>query len=162
DPDHRIGKFLEDNKQTIIVVAAIALFAYGGYYLISSGAVTGEAAFLVEVGGQTIKVASVEFAAAGSGAVGGAGAFIATGGMAEAAPDRGDGMGSESGSDITSVNTGGTSGSSSQPNDRPGSAENLPPGKYKNGRKTTTKGHSVGSQDHILDVMTRIAQLSGL
>ncbi|HYX35790.1 MAG TPA: trypsin-like serine protease [Oligoflexus sp.] len=161
DPDHRIGKYLEDNKQTIVVIAAIALCAYGGYYLISSGAVTGEAAFVVEVGGQSIKVASAKFAAAGSGAVGGAGAFIATGGIAEDPADHG---GYSPGTDITSVTTAGAPGSTAQPTDNggQGSSGSLPPEKYKKGRKVTTKGHPVGSQDHLLDVMSRIANLSNL
>jgi hypothetical protein len=83
DPDQKIGKFLEDNKQAIIVVGAIALFAYGGYYLLASGEVTGEVALVVDIGPQTITIMSAELAAAGSGAAGGAGAFIATGGLAE-------------------------------------------------------------------------------
>jgi hypothetical protein len=160
DPDHKIGKFLEDKKQTIVVVAAIALFAYGGYYLISSGAVTGEAAFIVEVGGQSITVASAEFAAAGSGAIGGATAFMATGGIGESTSDL-PGSSYAPGADISSVNTAGGSGSSAQP-ESSGSQNPSSQGRYKKGSKVTTKGHPVGSQDHLTDVMTRIAQLSSL
>ena len=83
DPNHKLRKYLEDHKSEIAIVAAVALGAYGGYFLVSKGYVTGEIAAIVATssGEITVPVMTISATSGGfaGGTVGGIGAGAATG-----------------------------------------------------------------------------------
>lgn len=154
DPNHKIGKYLDDHKGELIIVAALALSAYGGYILIANGYAGGVigVAYASPTTGATTFVPLVTFSATGAGAAAGTVGGVAAAGAVGV-------MDGESNDGITVVVT--SPGAGRKPTPAANVSESSGTSVARTGgKKKTSSGKVINSQASAEDIMVRIAALT--